>query len=81
VVEQALRLLIQRHGVVRLKGRLRLPGKDRVLELQAVGPRLESWFSPVADQPPQAEPGLEVVALGFGLSATDLRRSLAELLA
>jgi cobalamin biosynthesis protein CobW len=80
LVEQALRTLIQRHGVVRLKGRLRLPGKDRVLELQAVGPRLDSWFSAGADQPRQPEPGLELVALGFGLSSAELQSSLEELL-
>ncbi|WP_254978002.1 cobalamin biosynthesis protein CobW [Cyanobium sp. ATX 6A2] len=79
-VERALRQLIQSHGVVRLKGRLRLSGKARVLELQAVGPRLESWFSDPAGRQPDAAPGLEVVVLGFQLPADDLQTTLAALL-
>jgi cobalamin biosynthesis protein CobW len=79
-VERALRQLIQSHGLVRLKGRLRLSGKARVLELQAVGPRLESWFSDAAGLQTDAPPGLEVVALGFQRPADDLQSALVELL-
>ncbi len=79
-VEQALRRLIQDHGVVRLKGRLRLPGKARVLELQAVGPRLESWFSSPVDQERDPAPGLELVLLGFQLPASGLQAALESLL-
>lgn len=79
-VERALRQLIQSHGLVRLKGRLRLSGKARVLELQAVGPRLESWFSDAAGLQRDAPPGLEVVALGFQRPADDLQSALEELL-
>jgi cobalamin biosynthesis protein CobW len=79
-VERALRQLIQGHGLVRLKGRLRLSGKARVLELQAVGPRLESWFSDAAGLQTDAPPGLEVVALGFQRPADDLQSALVELL-
>jgi cobalamin biosynthesis protein CobW len=79
-VERALRQLIQSHGVVRLKGRLRLSGKARVLELQAVGPRLESWFADPAVAPADAAPGLEVVLLGFQLPAEELQAVLADLL-
>ncbi|TVS06225.1 MAG: cobalamin biosynthesis protein CobW [Cyanobium sp. PLM2.Bin73] len=79
-VERALRQLIQSHGLVRLKGRLRLSGKARVLELQAVGPRLESWFSDTAGLQSDAPPGLEVVALGFQRPADDLQSALGDLL-
>jgi cobalamin biosynthesis protein CobW len=71
---------MRHHGVVRLKGRLRLPGKDRVLELQAVGPRLESWFSSPLPQGQPAAPGLELVLLGFQLPAQGLEAALEELL-
>ena len=78
-LESALLALIRHHGLIRVKGRLWLPGKTRPLELQAVGPRLESWF---ADQGPAhaAAPGLELVLLGFGLEASTMRSALEELL-
>jgi cobalamin biosynthesis protein CobW len=79
-VEEALRRMIRSHGVVRLKGRLRLDGKARLLELQAVGPRLESWFSDPAGSQAGAVPGLEVVLLGFQLPADGLQAALAGLL-
>lgn len=80
-VEQALRQLIRRHGLVRLKGRLRLPGKARVLELQAVGPRLESWYSAPLEQRQDPAPGLDLVLLGFGLPAAAAQAALEQLLA
>lgn len=81
VLEPALLELIREHGVLRLKGRLWQPGKARPLELQAVGPRLESWYAATAagcSQPP--EPLLELVALGFNLPSAALRERLEALI-
>lgn len=81
-LEPALLNLIRDHGIVRLKGRLWQEGKARPLEIQAVGPRLESWFSATAPtQLVPACPGLELVALGFDLPQDRLRARLEELVA
>ncbi len=79
-VEEALRHVIRQHALVRVKGRLRIPGKARPLELQAVGPRLESWFSAEGPQDPDVPPGLDLVMLGFQLPESRLRAALADLL-
>ncbi|MBM5823802.1 MAG: cobalamin biosynthesis protein CobW [Cyanobacteria bacterium M_surface_10_m2_119] len=78
-LEQALPDLVRRHGLIRVKGRLWLPGKARPLEIQAVGPRLDSWF---ADQGAErvAAPGLELVLLGFSLDPEALRTAFTALL-
>jgi cobalamin biosynthesis protein CobW len=77
-LEQAVLQLIREHQLVRVKGRLWLQGKARPLEIQAVGPRLESWFaSDAADPHP---PGLELVLLGFNLQRQVLEASLAALI-
>jgi cobalamin biosynthesis protein CobW len=77
-LEQAVLQLIRDHHLVRVKGRLWLAGKSRPLEIQAVGPRLESWFaSSAAGQ--QKEPGFELVMLGFGLEHGALERALQSL--
>jgi cobalamin biosynthesis protein CobW len=79
-LEPALLDLIRNHGIVRLKGRLWQPGKARPLEIQAVGPRLESWFAATtSSQPVPAGPSLELVALGFDLPLDRLRRRLEEI--
>ena len=79
-LEAVLLQLIREHGVVRLKGRLWQPGKARPLELQAVGPRLESWFAASAEAGSGTpEPQLELVALGFNLPAEELRQRLEAL--
>jgi cobalamin biosynthesis protein CobW len=77
-VEEAVLQLIRDHQLVRVKGRLWLAGKARPLEIQAVGPRLESWF---ADGDPREgrQPGLELVLLGFQLQAMPLRQALENL--
>jgi cobalamin biosynthesis protein CobW len=81
-LEPALLNLIRDHGIVRLKGRLWQEGKARPLEIQAVGPRLESWFAATAStQAAPARPGLELVALGFALPQDHLRACLEELIA
>ncbi|MBE9153509.1 cobalamin biosynthesis protein CobW [Cyanobium sp. LEGE 06113] len=74
-LEAAIRRLCQEKGIVRVKGRLWMRGKDRPLVLQAVGPRLESWFEPAAQ--PHA-PGVELVLLGFGLDRHQLEQALIQ---
>lgn len=82
ILEPALLEMIRNHGIVRLKGRLWLEGKARPLEIQAVGPRLESWFAATASiQAATASPGLELVALGFNLPAAHLQARLEEIAA
>ncbi len=44
VLEQLLPNLVSDHQVVRLKGRVWLLGKTLPLQIQMVGPRLNSWF-------------------------------------
>ena len=43
-LEQLLPSLVSNHQVVRLKGRVWLPSKSLPLQIQMVGPRLNSWF-------------------------------------
>ena len=68
-LEQQLLQLVSDSALIRLKGRLWLSGKNRALQIQAVGPRLECWFEPGAgqDSVSQQAPGLELVLLGFQL--------------
>jgi cobalamin biosynthesis protein CobW len=75
-VEHNLRSLIASGSLIRVKGRLWLPGKARPLQIQGVGPRLECWYE--ADESPLAsrQDGLELVVLGFGLNACHLESSL-----
>lgn len=77
-LEQAVLQLIREHQLVRVKGRLWLQGKARPLEIQAVGPRLESWFANDAAEP--RPPGLELVLLGFNLQRQALEAALAALI-
>ena len=46
-LENLLPILVRKHQVVRLKGRVWLEGKMLPLQLQMVGPRLNSWFEAV----------------------------------
>lgn len=68
-LEQQLLQLVSDSALIRLKGRLWLSGKNRPLQIQAVGPRLECWFEPGSEQASAAQqtPGLELVLLGFQL--------------
>ena len=66
-LELQLPQLIQRLQVVRLKGRVWLPDKSLPLQIQMVGPRLDSWFESAPDsawRPSQAQ-GLDLVVLSF----------------
>ena len=75
-LEISLRALIASGALIRVKGRLWLPGKARPLQIQGVGPRLECWFE--ADDAPGSpkQDGLELVVLGFGLKQDQLEASL-----
>ncbi|QPN59455.1 cobalamin biosynthesis protein CobW [Synechococcus sp. CBW1002] len=68
-VEPAIAELIQRQGLIRLKGWLWQQGRPRPLQIQAVGPRLECWYETAPSSQLAGEPGLELVALGLGLDA------------
>ena len=75
-LEISLRALIASGALIRVKGRLWLPGKARPLQIQGVGPRLECWFE--ADDSPGTpqQDGLELVVLGFGLNPGHLEAPL-----
>ena len=75
-LEISLRALIASGALIRVKGRLWLPGKARPLQIQGVGPRLECWFE--ADDTPGSpkRDGLELVVLGFGLKQDQLEATL-----
>ena len=75
-LEISLRALIASGALIRVKGRLWLPGKARPLQIQGVGPRLECWFE--ADETPGTpkQDGLELVVLGFGLNPGQLEAQL-----
>ena len=62
------------HGVVRLKGRVWLAGKTLPLQLQMVGPRLESWFESAPDHAwkPSSGAGVDLVVIGFNPNAAEL---------
>ena len=78
-LESTLLDLIRSQGLIRVKGRLRQVGKARPLEIQAVGPRLESWYADAGSAGEQGPAGLELVVLGFGLQQELLQASLAAL--
>ena len=75
-LEISLRALIASGALIRVKGRLWLPGKARPLQIQGVGPRLECWFE--ADDAPGSpnQDGLDLVVLGFGLNQDQLESNL-----
>ena len=58
-------------GVLRIKGLVRLDGKSAPLAVQAVGPRVETWFVTVADR----KAGLVVIGLK-GLDRAKIERAL-----
>ena len=71
-LEQLLLRLVSEHQVLRLKGRVWLPGKTLPLQLQMVGPRLNSWFeaAPTAAWRPGSGAGVDLVVLSLQESAT-----------
>ena len=81
-LEQQLLQLVSDSALIRLKGRLWLPGKNLPLQIQAVGPRLECWFESGAGQASisQQAPGLELVLLGFQLNRPAIESCLNQAL-
>jgi cobalamin biosynthesis protein CobW len=81
-LEQQLLQLVGDSALIRLKGRLWLAGKNRPLQIQAVGPRLECWFEPGVEQAAasQQAPGLELVLLGFQLDRPAIESCLNQAL-
>ena len=81
-LEQQLLQLVSDSALIRLKGRLWLSGKNRPLQIQAVGPRLECWFEPGAGQASAAQqpPGIELVLLGFQLDRSAIESCLNQAL-
>ena len=61
-VEPVLRDLLRREPILRLKGWLQETGKRLPLQIQGVGPRLESWYEGKGNEDPD-RPTLELVAL------------------
>lgn len=77
-LEETLRRLIAEHGLIRAKGWLAMPGKERLLQIQAVGPRLQCWFEG-QQTPGTADKGqalLQLVLLGFQLDRSRLEQHL-----
>ena len=74
-IEALLPELATLHQVVRLKGRLWLPGKALPLQLQMVGPRLSSWFEAAPENAwhPE-EAGVDLVVLSFEKQAAEAIR-------
>ncbi|MEB3234265.1 MAG: cobalamin biosynthesis protein CobW [Cyanobacteriota bacterium] len=77
-LEAALQQLLEAQILVRLKGWLAMPGKQRLLQIQAVGPRLSCWYEGVsAGMDPAAQQGrLQLVALGFDLDRQAIEQQL-----
>ena len=71
-LEQLLPRLVSELQVLRLKGRVWLPGKTLPLQVQMVGPRLNSWFeaAPTAAWLPGSGAGVDLVVLSLQESAT-----------
>ena len=71
-LEQLLSSFVIAHDVIRLKGRLWIQGKTLPLQIQMVGPRLESWFesAPSEAWKPAGSKGLELVVIGLQNDST-----------
>ena len=71
-LEDLLPRLVRELQVLRLKGRVWLPGKTLPLQLQMVGPRLDSWFetAPASAWRPESGAGLDLVVLSLQETAT-----------
>jgi cobalamin biosynthesis protein CobW len=76
-VESRLDAWLAEHPVLRLKGRLREPGKRLALQIQAVGRRLECWYEGDADEGQSA--GLELVLLVAAADAGTIEQACSAL--
>ena len=72
-VEALLPDLVRKHQVLRLKGRLWLAGKALPLQVQMVGPRLNSWFEAAPEHAwrPSGGVGADLVVLALKPDAAD----------
>ena len=77
-LEQLLSSFVIDNDVIRLKGRLWIQGKTLPLQIQMVGPRLESWFesAPTEAWKPSESTGLELVVIGLQKDSTQQLESL-----
>ncbi|MED5383137.1 MAG: cobalamin biosynthesis protein CobW [Cyanobacteriota bacterium] len=73
LLESTLPELARDLQIVRLKGRVWLPGKALPLQVQMVGPRLDSWFEAAPEQvwSPAAGCGVDLVVMSFQAKAAD----------
>ena len=79
-LEQALSDVLGQQTVLRLKGWYASPAKQRLLQIQGVGPRLNCWYEGSA-QPEHLNNRLgqlRLVVLGFGLEQIALERTLLQ---
>ena len=76
-LEARLGALLAEEPVIRLKGRLRQAGRPLLLQVQAVGPRLECWYEGAATG--EEEGQLELVVLGAAAHRERLERAFASL--
>ena len=75
-IEAILPDLIVKHQVVRLKGRIWLPGKTFPLQLQMVGSRITTWFEAAPEDVWRPdEGGVDLVVIGFKDKAAEAIRS------
>ena len=82
-LEALLPELVRQHQVIRLKGRVWLSGKTLPLQLQMVGPRLNSWFeaAPKDAWRPGSGSGVDLVVLALNdAAASTLESELQRLL-
>ena len=72
-LESLLTRLVSEHQVLRLKGRLWIPGKTLPLQMQMVGPRLNSWFEAAPERAwkPAGGAGADLVVLALQEGAAD----------
>ena len=77
-LERLLSSFVIDNDVIRLKGRLWIQGKTLPLQIQMVGPRLESWFesAPTEAWKPSEATGLELVVIGLQKGSTQQLESL-----
>ncbi len=73
-LEALLPQFVRSNAVIRLKGRVWLAGKTLPLQIQMVGPRLDSWFEAAPDQAwvPDTGSGVEFVVIGLRPESAEL---------
>lgn len=74
-LEALLRQQFTAMGLLRAKGYAAIAGKSLPLMVQAVGPRLETWYQARADN----RGGLTMVLIGLAVDPAPLRAALADL--